>query len=222
MKMSKPKQGNKSRNRRSSARLAAVQALYQMDVAQTDLNDVLAEFISFRLGQEMEGDHMNKADITFFTDLLSGIVHQQRRLDPLIDKHLAASWRLNRIDSTLRAILRGGAYELTERSDVPHKVVISEYVDVAHAFFENDEPKVVNAVLQNLWRAQSSAPAHSAPAQPAVSEPVPIVAEAPEVSATPEQQTTNELAPEPTAADEAKADLTETPINHTVEEKGGA
>ncbi|GJM02742.1 MAG: hypothetical protein DHS20C08_12430 [Rhodomicrobium sp.] len=215
--MSKPKQGNKSKNRRSSARLAAVQALYQMDVAQTDLNEVLAEFISFRLGQEMEGDHMNKADITFFTDLLSGIVHQQRRLDPLIDKHLAASWRLNRIDSTLRAILRGGAYELTERSDVPHKVVISEYVDVAHAFFENDEPKVVNAVLQNLWRAQSSAPA-----QPAETEPVPIVAEAPEVIVTPEQQTTNELAPEPTAADETKADLAETPINHPVEEKGGA
>lgn len=144
---------SQARNRRSSARLAAVQALYQMDVAQTDLNDVLAEFVSFRLGQEMEDEHMNKADITFFTDLLTGIVREQRRLDPMIDKHLAASWRLNRIDSTLRAILRGGAYELIVRKDVPHKVVISEYVDVAHAFFEKDEPKVVNAVLQNLWRA---------------------------------------------------------------------
>lgn len=147
-----------AKNRRSSARLAAVQALYQMDVAQTDLNDVLAEFISFRIGQEMEGEHLGKADIAFFTDLLTGIVREQRALDPIIDRHLASSWRLNRIDSTLRAILRAGAYELNERGDVPPAVVISEYVDVAHAFFEKDEPKVVNAVLQTLWR-QSEKPA---------------------------------------------------------------
>lgn len=124
-----------------------------MDVAQTDLTDVLAEFVSFRLGQEMEGEHMGQADIAFFKDLLTGIVNKQRDLDPLIDTHLASNWRLNRIDSTLRAILRAGTFELIERTDVPHAVVISEYVDVAHAFFEGDESKVVNGVLQNIWKA---------------------------------------------------------------------
>lgn len=143
-----------TKNRRSNARLAAVQALYQMDVAQTSLNEVLEEFVAFRLGKEVEGEHLSKADTGFFTDLLTGIIREQRKLDPVIDKHLASSWRLNRIDSTLRAILRAGAYELIERSDVPPAVVISEYVDVAHAFFEKDEPKVVNGVLQNLWKSK--------------------------------------------------------------------
>lgn len=144
-----------SKNRRSSARLAAVQALYQMDVAQTDLEDVMNEFVDFRLGKEVEGEHMSKADTAFFQDLLSGIVNNQRDLDPIIDKHLASKWRLHRIDSTLRAILRAGSYELTKRTEIPHAVVISEYVDVAHAFFEKDEPKVVNAVLQNIWKTHN-------------------------------------------------------------------
>ncbi len=141
---------NRKQNRRSNARLAAVQALYQMDIAQTDLSDVMDEFLMHRLGKDVEGEQMSKADITFFKDLLTGIIGAQRDLDPLIDTHLATTWRLNRIDSTLRAILRGGAYELVCRKDVPANVVISEYIDVAHAFFEKDEPKVVNAVLQNI------------------------------------------------------------------------
>ena len=145
-----------SKNRRSSARLAAVQALYQMDVAQTNLDEVMNEFVSFRLGKEVEGEHMSKADTAFFQDLLAGIVENQRALDPIIDTHLASKWRLHRIDSTLRAILRAGAYELTNRKDIPHAVVITEYVDVAHAFFEKDEPKVVNAVLQNLWKTENA------------------------------------------------------------------
>ena len=145
----KPKQ----KNRRSNARLAVVQALYQMDVAQITIKDVVEEFLSFRFAQETEGHQMEKADISFFNELINGIVEQQQALDPLIDTHLAATWRLNRIDSTLRAILRAGAYELTNRQDIPAAVVISEYVDVAHAFFEKDEPKVVNGVLQNLWQA---------------------------------------------------------------------
>ena len=143
------------KNRRSSARLAVVQALYQMDVAQITIKDVVDEFCTFRFGQETEGHTLEKADISFFNDLLNGIVENQKQLDPLIDTHLASSWRLNRIDSTLRAILRAGAYELTTRTEIPPAVVISEYVDVAHAFFEKDEPKVVNAVLQNLSNAQS-------------------------------------------------------------------
>lgn len=145
-----------AKNRRSSSRLAAVQALYQMDVAQTTLDDVMNEFVTFRLGKEVEGEHMSKADTAFFQDLLVGIVDNQRELDPIIDTHLASKWRLNRIDSTLRAILRAGAYELTNRKEIPYAVVITEYVDVAHAFFEKDEPKVVNAVLQNIWKTENA------------------------------------------------------------------
>ncbi len=78
-----------AKNRRSSARLAAVQALYQMDVAQTDLDEVMKEFVSFRLGKEVEGEHMSKADTAFFQDLLAGIVEKQRELDPIIDTHLS-------------------------------------------------------------------------------------------------------------------------------------
>ncbi len=152
--MAEAKKATSNKNRRSGARLAAVQALYQMDVAQTDIEDVMKEFVAFRLGKEVEGELMNKADIAFFTDLLKGIVREQRNLDPVIDQHLASKWRLNRIDSTLRAILRAGAYEITGRAEIPHAVVISEYVDVAHAFFEEDEPKVVNAVLQNIWQSK--------------------------------------------------------------------
>lgn len=167
--MANPKPAITAKNRRSSARLAAVQALYQMDVAQTDLEDVMTEFVNFRLGKEVEGEHMSKADVAFFQDLLAGIVREQRRLDPSVDNHLASKWRLNRIDSTLRAILRAGSYELLCRTDVPHAVVINEYVDIAHAFFEKDEPKVVNAVLQNIWKThnQKSEPQKIAEANPA-------------------------------------------------------
>lgn len=154
--MAKSNEAATAKNRRSSARLAAVQALYQMDVAQTTLDEVMNEFVSFRLGKEVEGEHMSKADTAFFQDLLVGIVENQRELDPIIDTHLASKWRLNRIDSTLRAILRAGAYELTNRKEIPHAVVITEYVDVAHAFFEKDEPKVVNAVLQNIWKTENA------------------------------------------------------------------
>lgn len=154
--MAEPKPSSSPLNRRSSARLAAVQALYQMDVAQTDLVDVVDEFVAHRLGKEVEGEHMSKADISFFKDLLGGIIKEQRNLDPIIDTHLASKWRLNRIDSTLRAILRAGTYELTCRKDIPENVVINEYVDIAHAFFEKEEPKVVNAVLQNIFKSNNA------------------------------------------------------------------
>lgn len=138
---------------RSAARLAAVQALYQMDMTSIDLNDVVAEFEAHRLGQEVEGEQYREAEAEFFRDLVQGVVRDQRRLDPLIDEHLAEGWRLSRIDSILRAILRSGAYELLARNDVPARVVITEYVDIAHAFFDGEEPKVVNGILDRLGRA---------------------------------------------------------------------
>lgn len=142
---------------RSAARLGAVQALYQMDMAQTDLADILAEFESHRLGQEVEGTQFADADSKLFADVVTGVVRCQRELDPAIDDVLADGWTLARLDSTLRAILRAGAYELMERSDIPPRVTISEYIDVAHAFFEKDEPGFVNGALDRLARSLRSA-----------------------------------------------------------------
>lgn len=137
---------------RPAARLAAVQALYQMELAQTDLVDVIAEFNALRFGEEAEDPAVKDADRAFFADLLKGVVRRQREIDPLIDRQLAEGWRLTRIDAILRAVLRAGTFELIERPDVPVRVVITEYVNVAHAFLESDEPRVVNAVLDRLGR----------------------------------------------------------------------
>lgn len=141
---------------RSAARLAAVQALYQMDMTSIDLNDVVAEFQAHRLGQEVEGDRYHAAEDEFFHDLVDGVVREQLRLDPMLDQQLAEGWRLNRLDSILRALLRSAAFEITIRDDVPARVVINEYVDIAHAFFSGDEPKVVNGVLDRLARRERS------------------------------------------------------------------
>lgn len=138
---------------RSAARLAAIQALYQMDMTSIDSPRVIAEFEAHRLGQEIEGSQYCEAEAAFFRDLVDGVVREQLRIDPLIDRHLAEGWRLHRVDSILRAILRAGAYEILDRTDVPARVVISEYVDLAHAFFEGEEPKVVNGILDKLARA---------------------------------------------------------------------
>lgn len=140
-------------NRRGASRLAAVQALYQMDVAGTDLVSTIAEFEQHRLGSEVEGDRLIDADAGFFRDLLGGVVKLQRRIDTEVDETLEGGWPLKRLDMTLRAILRAGAYELMERRDVPARVIISEYVDIARAFFEEgEEPGLVNALLDRLAR----------------------------------------------------------------------
>jgi N utilization substance protein B len=139
-------------NRRGAARLAAVQALYQMDIAGTGLNDILAEFEKHWIGREVEGAQYLPAEAAFFRDVVSGVLREQRRIDPLIDEALARSWPLKRIEAILRAVLRAGAYELGHRSDVPARVVVSEYVDVAHAFVDQEETGMVNAVLDQLAR----------------------------------------------------------------------
>lgn len=146
-----PDRSNRASSR-SAARLAAVQALYQMDMTGIDLNDVVAEFEAHRLGQEVEGEQYRAAEAEFFRDLVEGVVREQRELDPMIDQQLAQGWRLTRVDSILRAILRSGALELLIRKDVPARVVITEYVDIAHAFFGEDEPKVVNGILDRIAR----------------------------------------------------------------------
>ena len=140
-------------NQRGAARLAAVQALYQLDVGGASLTEVVAEFENLRLGKELDGEQYRDADAAFFRDIIAGVVREQRNLDPAIHVSLAADWPLKRIDVTLRAILRCGAYELMGRRDVPAKVVITEYVDIASAFFAGgDEPRVVNGVLDTIAR----------------------------------------------------------------------
>jgi len=139
-------------NRRGAARLAAVQALYQMDIAGAGLNDIFAEFESHWLGNEVEGERYLPAEAAFFRDVVSGVVRDQAKLDPLIDDALSKGWPLKRIDAILRAVLRAGSYELEHRKDVPGRVVVSEYVDVAHAFVEKDETGMINAVLDQIAR----------------------------------------------------------------------
>ena len=146
-----PKDPRKA-NRRGAARLAAVQALYQMDLAGSGLNEILAEFESHWLGREVEGEQYLPAEAAFFRELVSGVVAEQRRLDPLIDQALAAGWPLKRVETILRAVLRAGAYELDRKQDIPARVVVSEYVDVANAFVDKDETGMVNAVLDHIAR----------------------------------------------------------------------
>jgi N utilization substance protein B len=146
-----PKDARKA-NKRGAARLAAVQALYQMELAGTGLNEILAEFESHWLGREVEGAQYLPAEAAFFRDVVSGVVREQRVLDPLIDEALQKGWPLKRIEAVLRAVLRAGAYEISHRRDVPARVVVAEYADVASAFVERDETGMVNAVLDQLAR----------------------------------------------------------------------
>jgi len=150
--MGQEKGKDKKANRRGAARLAAEQALYQMDIAGTGLNDILAEFEGHWIGREVEGAQYLPAEAAFFRDVVSGVVREQRKLDPLIDDALARGWPLKRIEAIMRAVLRAGAYELDHRSDVPARVVVAEYVDVANAFVDRDETGMVNAVLDQLAR----------------------------------------------------------------------
>jgi len=137
-------------NKRGAARLAAVQALYQMDLAGTGINEIMAEFEGYWLGGEIEGAQYRPAEAAYFRDIVGGVVREQKTLDPQIDAALSRGWPLKRIEALLRAVLRAGAYELAYRTDVPARVVMSEYVDVASAFVDQDETGMVNAVLDAL------------------------------------------------------------------------
>jgi transcription antitermination protein NusB len=140
----------KTANQRGAARLAAVQALYQLDISGAGVLEVVAEYEAHRLGQELDGDTYLKADASWFRSIVSGVVRDQVKIDPLIRQALQDDWALSRIDSTVRAILRAGTFELLERRDVPVAVIVTEYLEIARAFFEQDEPKLVNAVLDRI------------------------------------------------------------------------
>ena len=143
---------HKAANKRGSARLSAVQALYQMDIGGTGLTEVVAEYENFRLGREIDGETYRDADAGWFRGIVGGVARDQRQIDPIIHRALTANWPLSRIDSILRAILRAAVFELIERKDVDARVVVSEYVEVTKAFFEGDEPKMVNGVIDKIAR----------------------------------------------------------------------
>jgi N utilization substance protein B len=144
-------------NQRGAARLAAVQALYQMDVGRQTLEDTLSQFSAHMLGREVEGEQYLPADADFFRQIVSGVIKSQLDIDPTIDKALSHDWPVGRIDATLRAILRAAAFELLRRRDIPPGVVIAEYVDIAKAFYEDDAPGMVHAVLDTVARQVTTA-----------------------------------------------------------------
>ena len=146
-----------ARQSRSVARLAAVQALYQMEVSSIGVEHVIREFTEHRFDRDLEGGEgedmtLASADESFFAELVRGVVAQQRQVDAAIAKRLAENWRLERLDATVRAILRAGTYELAHREDVPTEVAIDEYVELAKSFFEGTEPGFVNGALDAVAR----------------------------------------------------------------------
>jgi N utilization substance protein B len=138
--------------KRSAARLAAVQALYEMELSGKGVTDAKAEFEAHWMGREVEGLTFQPAEAEFFRAILQGVVQNQMGIDQKVDAALAKGWPLRRIETVLRAVLRGGAYELMHRPDVPAKVVISEYVDLTRDFYEGEEAGMVNAVLDSIGR----------------------------------------------------------------------
>ena len=139
----------KSRNSksRSAARLAAVQALYQMDMEKVGLARLLDEFHAHRLGAEIEDAQYADAEVEFFDDVVAGVNARRAEIDALVEGKLGEMWKMGRLDKTMLQILRCGTYELIARADIPTGAVIDEYMDVAHAFFDKKDAKFVNGLL---------------------------------------------------------------------------
>ncbi|TYC86848.1 transcription antitermination factor NusB [Novosphingobium sp. BW1] len=142
-----------SKKSRAAARLAAVQALYQFDMEGTPQASLLDEFRRHRLGMEIDDEKFADADIPFFDDVVKGVIARRDEIDEALSAKLAEGWALSRLDKTMLQILRAGAYELMARADVPTGAVITEYVDVAHAFFDEREAKFVNGVLDAVAKS---------------------------------------------------------------------
>ena len=147
-----PQLSSRQRRARTVARLAAVQALYQMELAGEGVDTVITEFSNHRFDADIEGEPLAEADEDHFAQIVRGVVGEQSAIDLAVKARLASNWRLERLDSTLRALLRAGAWELKSRPDVPREIVIDEYVELAKAFFDEAEAKFVNAALDGVAR----------------------------------------------------------------------
>jgi N utilization substance protein B len=143
---------------RSAARLGAVQALYQMDIAATDVGETLAQFSARAQGDNFENGDCGEADYKHLREVVEGVVREQAVLDPAVDAILDKEWPLHRLDVTVRAILRAAAYELNFMDKVPARVALKEYLNVTDAFFDGgDEPRFVNGVLNTMARQKRPA-----------------------------------------------------------------
>lgn len=138
--------------RRAGARLAAVQALYQMEQTEQSARSVVADFMEDRLGLNDEGEPVEEADPDIFRAIVDGVVAHQEEIDAAIMKRLAEGWKIERLDATSRAILRGAVYELIAETGLPSQIILDEYVSIAHAFFEGAEPKFINGLLDAVSR----------------------------------------------------------------------
>ncbi len=144
--------GAKVRQARAVARLAAVQALYQMEVSGVGVEAVVREFADHRFGGDLDGERLADADEALFAEIVRGVVAHQSDIDQAVVRRLAAGWRLERLDATVRAILRAGGFELMYRRDTPREIVIDEYIDLANAFADAKEAAFVNGALDSLAR----------------------------------------------------------------------
>jgi N utilization substance protein B len=138
--------------RRAGARLAAVQALYQMEQTEQSARSVIADFMEDRLGLNDEGEPVEEADPDIFRAIVEGVVDRQEAIDAAIMKRLAQGWKIERLDATSRAILRAAVYELIAEISLPSQIILDEYVSIAHAFFEGAEPKFINGLLDAVAR----------------------------------------------------------------------
>ncbi|HYD98157.1 MAG TPA: transcription antitermination factor NusB [Alphaproteobacteria bacterium] len=139
--------------RRRSARLAAVQALYQVDLTGTDPEVVMGEFITYRFEEDIDGDKLISADIPTFIGIVRGVTERRGQIDEMIAGSLSGAWTVDRLEVPLRAVLRAGIYELLAEPEVATGIIIDEYVEITHAFFANREPGMVNAVLDRIGKA---------------------------------------------------------------------
>ena len=142
----------RERRARTVARLAAVQALYQMELGGEGVETVVKEFSDHRFEADTDEGVLAEADEAYFAEIVRGVVAEQAAVDGAITKRLADGWKINRLDSTLRALLRAGAWELMHRPDTPKEVVLDEYVELAKAFFDDRDARFVNAALDGVAR----------------------------------------------------------------------
>lgn len=154
----KPSSGltTKEKRARTVARLVLVQALYQMELTGGGVESVIREFTDHRFEGDLEGEQLAEADEKFFAEGARAIVKEQAAIDQLVSDRLASGWRIERLDTTVRAILRAGAWELKFRPDIGLEVIINEYVEIARAFFGETEARFVNAALDGIAKDSRS------------------------------------------------------------------